>query len=1534
LRATLNEGRAFDLQIDAAAQEALEADVDVFLAESDAGSNADAKERRAAAYRKKTQLEHQQAKARSHAVTLAQNAVANVDAPILAMIKDGNGTSDILKKIESTSTDNRHRELAARLLAFGVNPKTAVYDGYQDRILEWGRPGALGSFDLSDTLRLSPMAALHGEERIGEERIFLHEAVHAATMLAISRKGGAAQALRDLYEEARQNGGAHDLYGMKNLDEFIAEAFSSPEFQDRLKAMPSSIIDAQTKGTAIQSMFGRLMDIVKKFLGIKTEAEHTLLTDVMDIGRMVMEEDAGLRQAGVRGMPGMADEAKSMANASAKDEGVAAFGTRQRNQAGTPSDRAVMDMVREGKTAKDVLALIAGTSRKPFNKQLARLLLKTGINPALDMGEDMGGGDGFTFLAKYSRKNDAVTLTEGAADRAEQILLHELTHAATLKALDRKGAASIQMRHLYEHVKKQGGAVGQYGMKNVGEFVAEAFTNPEFQRALKSMKAPKQSKLATAWDSLVQILKGILGIPHDSTNALSAALEIGTAVMRENRTIKSATNNNGNFDPDDADIAHFGAADLRGLKDSALDQLNKTLIHPGKVSLWDKTVGTMRHLAERNAAFKPVFESAQRHIDDVSTLANDAADAAPRILPRVDKFSDLKFWGADGKKPLSAADNKAIGKALFEGTLLWGRDVDGSAVLVDAMQKKYANLPANDKANMMLEAGRLDAGVLRMWRGLPLAQFESLINSRFDSKVLKAGVVWSDKELQGMMGLNEQQISLYREGRAAVDRSIDVTTRTDMLRLLGEERAGMRDMVLAQESLQDAMELLTKTLVEEAKANPDMSDRLMQIHNQVVDRATQARDLMDAGYMPLSRFGQYTVDVVDAAGERQYFGMFESQRDSNLMRLKMQSAFPGAKVVQGTMSQQAFKLFQGVTPESLELFGNMLGLDSSGNDAKDKAFQEYLKLAKNNHSSLKRLIHRQGIAGYSEDVGRVLAGFVYSNARQGAGALNAGTMEKAINDIPKEQGELKDVALGLRSYISDPQEEGQAVRGMLFAQYLGGSVASAFVNMTQPFAVTMPWLSQFGGMKKAGQLLGGALKDMGTRGFQYEASLAHALKLAEEDGTVSPQEIHQLMAQARGSGSLRSGDGTRAGDARAGAANAWVRTKVAWGQPFALAEQFNRRSTFIAAYRMAQANGTADPAEFARKAVLETQFLYSKANKMKWARGTVGGTLMTFKTYSISYLELMQRTWNAGAPGSPERAAGRRAVGWAMLMLMLMGGAGGLPFMEDLEDVIDALAQTMGYNVSSKQWRKQAMADVMGKELADFMDNGLSGLPGAPIDVSGRLGMGNLIPGTGLFQTKPSRTRDMLELVGPAGDLVSRAFSGAGSVLKGVVNLDAGGAGRGVMEMMPAAVRNAAKGTDMAVSGMYKDSKGYKVIDTTLDEALAKFMGFQPKSVADDSEATGFKKRSESFYTQTSSEIRAQWADALFRKDDAALEKVRGRLDDWNRNNPDQRITIKMPDVWKKVREMGKDRTQRIADTAPKALRGQMREMAQDSHPV
>ncbi|MDR6887897.1 MULTISPECIES: PLxRFG domain-containing protein [Variovorax] len=972
--------------------------------------------------------------------------------------------------------------------------------------------------------------------------------------------------------------------------------------------------------------------------------------------------------------------------------------------------------------------------------------------------------------------------------------------------------------------------------------------------------------------------------------------------------IKSANGNIGTFDESNPDIM-FSRSTVGEYARTAAAELNKTFSAPGRLSWWHKTIGTMYNLAERSPAFKPVFDAAQGFVDDVSQYATDAAELAPKLLPKLETWRDIK------KSPIAAADNTAVAKPVFEGTLTWARDEQGLPVQVQTLIDAAAGLTAEQKAQRLLRNGQIDERMLKAWQGMPLDSYEKAVASRYESRMLQPGVVWSDAELRSMFQLSDDQIALYREFRDATNRSLDTMARADMLRFAGDDAKGLRTMVMDAPDAQTAAVLIRDHLAQLASDQPDRSTLLMNTANGIIDRADKVRDLQARGYAPLSRFGRYTVDVVDAKGERQYFGLFETAREANTMAANMRGEFGDAAVSQGTLSEEAFKMFAGVTPETLELFGSALGLDATGDRAQDQAFQEYLKLTKTNRSAMRRLIHRKGTAGFSEDVGRVLASFIYSNSRQTAAGLNMGDLGEAVNAIPKEQGELKDVAVRLAEYVKNPQEEAQAVRGLLFAQYLGGSIASAFVNMTQPAAVTFPWLSQYGGARKAAAALGTAAKHMATKGFQYEPDLAKALKTAEEEGVVSPQEVHQLMAQARGSGSLRAGDGTRLGEARAAGQNALARLSLAWGKVFGAAEQVNRRITFIAAFRVARDRGETNPAGFANRAVKETQFVYSKASKMQWGRGAVGGTLMTFKTYSIAYLELLHRMYTQGGP------EGKRAALLALGTLMMMGGSGGLPFAEDLEDLVDGLAQLLGYNFSAKKARQEVLDAMLPKGIADFLEKGVSGLPGAPLDVSGRLGMGNLVPGTGLLQQKTNHTRDVLEIVGPAGDFASRIFSGALKVATGNV-------GAGLMEVSPAAVRNAAKGADMAVTGMYRDAKGYKVLDTNHLEAALKAIGFQPQSVATIQEANSLNQQAKGFYNLRAQEIRAQWAAGIFEKNEDKVSDARAAVADWNAKNPEQKMIIRIPDIMRRVREMQKSKDQRIADTAAKAMRAQMREEA------
>ena len=369
------------------------------------------------------------------------------------------------------------------------------------------------------------------------------------------------------------------------------------------------------------------------------------------------------------------------------------------------------------------------------------------------------------------------------------------------------------------------------------------------------------------------------------------------------------------------------------------------------------------------------------------------------------------------------------------------------------------------------------------------------------------------------------------------------------------------------------------------------------------------------------------------------------------------------------------------------------------------------------------------------------------------------------------------------------------------------------------------------------------------------------------------------------------------------------------GGPFALAEQFNRRVTFLAAYKTAVAEGLRDPFGFAEKAVIETQGLYNSGNKSNWARNPVGAAVLTFKQYSVHYLEWLARMYRSG----PE---GKKAALWALALLALAGGADGLPFAEDAEDLADTIAQALGLDWSSKKAKRDFIAQTMGMGDvgADVLLRGLSSVPGVPMDLSGRMGMGNLIPGSGYFlKSNTNKGNDVMELAGAAGGLAKQYLGGVDSALKGD--------GMGVAKaILPVAFQNLLKGAEMMGTGVYTDTRGRKVMDVDAVDGLMKMAGFQPSELASESRALGMELRRTSLVRVTESEIADAWAKGVADGDQAAVLKARQKLAEWNKANPDSRIQINTPQIVKRVRELKASREDRAIKAAPKGMRQEMKE--------
>jgi hypothetical protein len=121
----------------------------------------------------------------------------------------------------------------------------------------------------------------------------------------------------------------------------------------------------------------------------------------------------------------------------------------------------------------------------------------------------------------------------------EPVLLHELIHGLTEKALEDKNSDYYKkIKDVFDVIKKQEGASTFYAFKDgleeddqIHEFVAEAFTNPAFQYLLA--KTPYKNTTTTMWDEFIKILSGILsaiGVTLNET-ALSEVLSLTDSII-------------------------------------------------------------------------------------------------------------------------------------------------------------------------------------------------------------------------------------------------------------------------------------------------------------------------------------------------------------------------------------------------------------------------------------------------------------------------------------------------------------------------------------------------------------------------------------------------------------------------------------------------------------------------------------------------------------------------------------------------------------------------------------------------------------------------------------------------------------------------------------------------------------------------------------------------------------------------------------------------------------------------------------------
>ncbi len=217
-----------------------------------------------------------------------------------------------------------------------------------------------------------------------------------------------------------------------------------------------------------------------------------------------------------------------------------------------------------------------------------------------------------------------------------------------------------------------------------------------------------------------------------------------------------------------------------------------------------------------------------------------------------------------------------------------------------------------------------------------------------------------------------------------------------------------------------------------------------------------------------------------------------------------------------------------------------------------------------------------------------------------------------------------------------------------------------------------------------------------------------------------------------------------------------------WMEMFSYTEQFNRRVTALAAYRLekerALAQGLTEEqairaaTEAARTAVNTAQGEYAMFNRPEMARGNVLQYVFMYKQFVIVTVQLMRSL---------------PVKGQLMMLgfLLLTSGLKGLPFAEDIFDIVDTIAQKLGLKMASVEKEITEWVDSVAPGMTPYLMRGvLDRMTGATM--STRLGMGDLVPLTGAFRAGADPAREVSDFAGPVFSGISGLVGMAGSLGK------------------------------------------------------------------------------------------------------------------------------------------------------------------------
>ena len=242
----------------------------------------------------------------------------------------------------------------------------------------------------------------------------------------------------------------------------------------------------------------------------------------------------------------------------------------------------------------------------------------------------------------YDPKTDTIKL-DAEEGMNLHVLLHEAVHAATSHVIDNKShPVTKQLTELYNNVKDSLDTA--YGAESLDEFVAESFSNPEFQQQLAAIN-PKGEAI-TAWQRFMHAIRNFVrSIMGKDTKGMGSALDASDSLI--NAILSPA--------PDSRDAGSLFSASLLGKSSAAFKALDDRIL--SLPALDNKIVGGIYEL------FREGVPSAVQKLIRRSLPLDALTEVAKEDIPMAPRLSELeKRWNGaiDKRKRATEATMKRI----------------------------------------------------------------------------------------------------------------------------------------------------------------------------------------------------------------------------------------------------------------------------------------------------------------------------------------------------------------------------------------------------------------------------------------------------------------------------------------------------------------------------------------------------------------------------------------------------------------------------------------------------------------------------------------------------------------------------------------------------------------------------------------------------------------------------------------------------------------------------------------------------------